>query len=115
MGELQFYRDLATGVLGILVLIIGYLWKTTADEVKAKLSREEFTRYLDEATKSRENLKDFMTRLTEKMENHERLDVSRFDGITKDFNGGVSRLVDKINEVQINVLTKLNDKTDKVK
>jgi hypothetical protein len=115
MGELQFYRDIATGVLGILVIIIGYLWKTTADDVKSKLSRDEFKSYLDDAKESREALKTSIIKLFEKADNHEKLDAARFEVITKDFNGGVGRLAEKINDVQVNILTQLNNKMDKGK
>mgnify|MGYP001559212639 CR=1 FL=1 len=113
MGELQFYRDIATGVLGILVLIIGYLWKTTADDVKAKMSKEEFKAYLEDASESRKNLRDSIVKLFEKMDNHEKLDQVRFDVIVKDFNGGINRLSEKISDTQVQILTQMNSKQDK--
>ena len=113
MGELQFYRDIATGVLGILVIIIGYLWKTTADDVKAKMSKEEFKAYLEDASESRKNLRDSIVKLFEKMDNHEKLDQVRFDVIVKDFNGGINRLSEKISDTQVQILTQMNSKQDK--
>jgi len=113
MNELQLYRDIATGVLGILVIIIGYLWKTTADDVKSKMSKEDFKSYLDDAAESRKNLRESILKLFEKMDNHEKLDQVRFDGIVKDFNGGVNRLSEKISDTQVQILTQMNSKVDK--
>ena len=115
MTELQFYHLIATGALGVLVAIIGYLYKQMADDMKAKLSREEFKAYLDDASGSRKELRESIIKLFERMENHEKLDAARFEVITKDFNGGVGRLAEKINDVQVNILTQLNTKVDRDK
>jgi hypothetical protein len=113
MTELQFYHWIATGALGVLVTILGWLGKNMADDMKAKLSKEEFSSYLADAKQSRSDLRESIIKLFEKMENHDKLDASRFDGIIKDFNGGVSRLSEKISDVQVNILTQLNGKADK--
>ncbi len=113
MNELQLYRDIATGVLGILVLIIGYLYKSMADEMKAKLSKEEFKTYLEEASTSRKELREAIMKLFLNLENHEKLDAVRFDSVIKDFNGGVNRLSEKISEAQISIMTQLNGKADR--
>ena len=113
MNELQLYRDIATGVLGVLVLIIGYLYKSMADEMKAKLSKEEFKTYLEEASTSRKELREAIMKLFLNLENHEKLDAVRFDSVIKDFNGGVNRLSEKISEAQISIMTQLNLKADK--
>ncbi len=113
MTELQFYHLIATGALGVLVAIIGYLYRQMADDMKAKLSKEEFKVYLDEASGSRKELRDSIIKLFEKLESHEKLDAIRFESVVKDFNGGVNRLSEKISDTQINILTQLNTKIDK--
>lgn len=113
MNELQMYRDIATGVLGVLVLIIGYLYRSMADDMKAKLSKEEFKTYLEEASTSRKELREAIMKLFLNLENHEKLDAVRFDSVIKDFNGGVNRLSEKISDAQITIMTQLNTKADK--
>lgn len=113
MNELQMYRDIATGVLGILVLIIGWLWVSTVTEMKSKLSKEEFKAYLEDASESRKNLRDSIVKLFEKMENHEKLDSARFEVLTKDFNGGLNRLSEKLSDTQVQILTQMNTKKDR--
>lgn len=113
MGELQLWRDIATGVLGILVLIIGYLWTSTVADMKTKLSKEEFKSYLEEASESRKNLRDSILKLFEKLEGHEKLDAVRFEVLTKDFNGGIQRISEKMSDNQVQILTQLNGKQDK--
>ena len=113
MNELQLYRDIATGVLGILVLIIGWLWVSTVTEMKSKLSKEEFKAYLEDASESRKNLRDSIVKLFEKMENHEKLDASRFEVVIRDFNGGMARLSEKMSDNQVQILTQLNGKQDR--
>lgn len=115
MSELQFYHWIATGALGVLISILGFLWKTMADDMKTKLSREEFKSYLDEASESRKNLRDSILKLFEKMEGHEKLDAVRFEVLTKDFNGGLGRLSEKLSDNQVQLLTQLNTKVDRSK
>lgn len=113
MNELQLYRDIATGVLGILVLIIGYLWTTTAADVKSKLSKEAFESYLEEASNARRELRESIIKLFEKLENHEKLDGMRFEKVIGDFNGGMTRISEKISDNQVQLLTKINEKQDR--
>lgn len=113
MNELQFWHEVATGVLGLLVTILGYLWVTTVNEMKSKLSKEEFKAYLEDAAESRKNLRESIVKLFEKMENHERLDATRFELLTKDFNGGLQRLSEKLSDNALQILTQLNEKQDR--
>lgn len=113
MNELQLYHWIATGAVGGLATILWWWIRQVADDMKAKLSREEFKSYLDETSSSRRELRDSIIKLFEKMEAHEKLDAARFEGVVKDFNGGVQRLSEKISDTQVNILTKLNDKADK--
>lgn len=113
MSELQLWRDIATGVLGVLVLIIGYLWTTTVAEMKTKLSKEEFASYLDEAKQSRNEIRETLIKLFEKMESHEKLDASRFEGVVKDFNGGLTSIRDALNTSKLEIFDRINGKADR--
>ena len=113
MTELQIYQWAATGLIGALATILWWWIRQVADDMKQKLSKEEFKTYLDEASGSRKDLRESIIKLFEKMDNHDKLDSVRFESIVKDFNGGVNRLSEKINEAQISILTQLNGKVDK--
>lgn len=53
MGELQMYRDIATVLLGALATILWWWVRQVAEEMKIKLSREEFKSWADASAKTR--------------------------------------------------------------
>ncbi len=113
MSELQIYQWAATGLIGALATILWWWIRQVADDMKTKLSREEFAGYLQDAKQSRSELRESIMKLFNNQENHEKLDAVRFDSIIKDFNGGINRLSEKIGDVQVSILTQLNGKVDK--
>jgi len=113
MTELQFYQWLATGVLTIVIGILGYLGRGLMEDMKTKLSKDEFASYLQEAKTSRGEIRDSIIKLFEKMENHDKLDAARFESIIKDFNGGINRLSEKLSDNQLQILREMNGKADK--
>jgi hypothetical protein len=113
MTELQMYHWIATGALTILITILGFLGKNVIEDMKTKLSKEEFAVYLQDAKQSRNELRESIVKLFEKMENHDKLDSARFEIITRDFNGGLNRISEKISDNQVQLLRELNGKADK--
>jgi hypothetical protein len=115
MSEVQFWHIVATGALFLLVGILGFIGKGVLDDMKTKLSKEEFKDYLDEASESRKNLRDSIVKLFEKMEGHEKLDSERFQVLTKDFNGGLQSMRDLLYTSKLEILREMNGKVDKGK
>jgi len=113
MSELQMYHWVATGALSILVGILGFMGKNVLDDMKTKMSKEEFASYLQEAKTSRSELRDSIVKLFEKMENHDKLDAVRFEGIVKDFNGGLARMTDTLYQSKLEIFDRINGKADK--
>lgn len=113
MSELTFWHLVATGALFLLMSIMGVMGKGVLDDMKAKLSREEFKSYLDDAKGAREELRTSIIKLFERSENHEKLDASRFELLTKDFNGGIQSMRDLLYTSKLEILKELNDKVDK--
>ena len=113
MTELQIYQWAATGLIGALATILWWWIRQVAEDMKAKMSKEEFKNYLEDASRGRNELRDSIIKLFEKMESHDKLDATRFESIVKDFTGGINRLSEKIGDAQVNILTQLNTKVDK--
>lgn len=113
MNELQFYHWIATGALTCLLTILWWWIRGVSDDMKAKLSREEFKSFMEDIVRSRTEFRDNFIKLFEKSEQHEKFDAARFEILTRDFNGGLNRLAEKISDNHIQVLTKLNDKQDR--
>ena|SRR5689334_2113576 len=113
MTELQMYHWVATGALSLLVGILTYLGKGLMDDMKTKLSKEEFAAYLTDAKTSRGEIRDTLIKLFEKMENHDKLDAARFEGIVKDFNGGMQRISDNLNTSKLEIFDRINGKADR--
>jgi len=113
MNEVQFWHWIATGALGVLVMLLSWWGKTLSDDVRKRLTREEFKVYLDEATRSRHELRDSILKLFERAESHEKSDVERFERLTKDFNGGLTSMRDLMYTSKLEILRELNDKVDK--
>ena len=115
MNELQFWHWIATGGVTVILTILWWWVRSVSDDMKTKLSREEFASYLQDAKASRNEIRETLVKLFERADNHEKLDAVRFESVIKDFNGGMQRLSEKISDTQVNILTKLNDKMDKGK
>jgi|SRR5689334_302116 len=115
MTELQLYHWIATGALTILITILGFLGKGVIEDMKTKLSKEEFAAYLQDAKNGRAEIRDTLIKLFEKAEQHEKRDTERFDLITKDFNGGLQSLRDMLYTSKLEIFEKINGKADKAR
>ena len=113
MNEVQLWHWVATVALGILVMLLSWWGKNLQEEVGRRLSKEEFKVYLDETTRSRQELRDSIIKLFERAESHERSDVERFERLTKDFNGGIQSMRDILYTSKLEILRELNGKVDK--
>ena len=115
MSEVQFWHWIATGALGVLIAILGWWGKSIVDDMKTKMSKEEFKSYLDDASESRRNLRDSIVKMFERIESHEKLDGERFQTLTKDFNGGLARITDTLYQSKLEIFDRINGKQDKAK
>lgn len=115
MGELQFWHWIATGAITGL-LTIGWWWvRGISDDMKTKLSKEEFTSYLEDAKQSRTEIRETLIKLFEKAEAHEKLDAARFENVIKDFNGGLQSLRDTLHTSKLEIFDRINSKADRTK
>ena len=115
MSEVQFWHIVATSALFLLVGVLGFMGKGVIDDMKTKLSKEEFASYLQEAKQSRGEIRESIIKMFEKMENHDKLDAARFDAIVKDFNGGLARITDTLYQSKLEIFDRINGKQDKAK
>lgn len=113
MSEVQFWHLVATASLFLLVGVLSVMGKGVLDDMKTKLSKEEFASYLADAKQARTELRDTLIKLFEKMENHDKLDVARFEGVVKDFNGGLQSLRDTLHTSKLEIFDRINGKADR--
>ena len=115
MNELQLYHWIATGGITALLTILWWWVRGVSDDMKQKVSRDEFKAYLDETANARKELRDAIIKIFEKAELHEKLDSSRFELLTKDFNGGMRDIRDLLYTSKLVILREMATKQDKAK
>lgn len=113
MTELQFWHWVATSALGLLVAILAFYGKRISDKADDAMTRQEFKDYVERIEVGRREFRESQIKMFERMDNHDKLDASRFEILTKDFNGGLQRLSEKMSDNQVQLLTELSKKADR--
>jgi hypothetical protein len=113
-------REIAEAIGGIIVGLLSIVYRNLVGEVKAAkavadaaLPRADFVQAMSALEKGRQEFREGQIKLFERMELHTEVDTAKFESLSKDFNGGLNRIADTMNELHIETLRELNKKADK--
>jgi hypothetical protein len=113
-------REVAESIGGVIVGLLTLVYKNLSGEVKAAkavadaaLPRADFVQTLNSLEQGRKEFREGQINLFKELAIHAREDSIKFDTLTKDFNGGMTRITDTLHELHGEVLKELNMKVDK--
>jgi hypothetical protein len=113
-------REVAEAIGAIIVGLLSIVYKNLIGEMKAAravaeaaLPRADFLQAMSALEQGRREFRDGQIKLFERMELHTLDDARRFEALSKDFNGGMSRITDTMHQLHAETLTELNKKADK--
>lgn len=123
LSEVQFWHWIATGSLGILVMLLSWFGKKTSDKAENALSKSEFKEYIISADKaraeyfaaaekSRNEFRETLLTLFRKIDDHTLEDKIQFRDVTKQINDQTQTLTKSINDNHSEMLRALPKRRD---
>lgn len=113
-------REIAEITGGAIVGLLTIVWRNLNGEIKAAkavaeaaLPRADFLEQMERLEQGRREFREVQIGMQVRIEAHIREDAIRFELLTKDFNGGMSRIVETINKNHTEFLREMNTKEDR--